>query len=360
MTDLFEPVVFRGGAEARNRVALAALTNLQSHRDGSLSEVEHDWLARRAEGGFGIVTTCAAFVSQDGRAWPGQIGVHDDALMPGLSRLATTLRSHGALSLVQLFHGGLRANAELSGQPTWSASAGEPGTAGPRAATEQDLARVIDDFTEAALRSHRAGFDGVEIHGAHGYLLTQFLSTVENRRSDRWGGSLENRARLIREITQAVRARVPAPFVVGVRLSPEDFGQARGLDLDESLKLGGWLADDGVDFLHLSLWTASRNTTKRSDSHAVREFRAVVPESVKLFVAGKVWTRADAESLLALGADVVALGRSGIVNPSWPELMREAHAQPRRPPLSPEELRELAVGERFIKYLRNWKDFVAP
>src|SRR4029077_13813122 len=129
-------------------------------------------------------------------------------------------------------------------------------------------------------------FEGIELHGAHGYLLSQFLSATYNRRDDRWGGSLEHRARLLREPPRAVRAAVPAGFVVGVRLSPEDRGNARGLDLDESLQVARWLADDGADFIHLSLWDATRNTAKRPSEHPLPLFRDAVPRDVALVACG--------------------------------------------------------------------------
>ena len=349
--ELFEPVSFRGGAWAKNRVALAPMTNGQSHDDGSLGDAELRWLERRARGGFGVVSTCAAHVSEEGKAFPGQLGAWNDALGPGLARLAAALRAHEALALVQLHHGGVRA---LPSAERWSAVASE----GTRAATEEDIARVIEDFAAAAARSERAGFGGVEIHGAHGYLLTQFLS-AQNDRADAWGGSFENRARLTLDVTRAVRARVRSSFVVGVRLSPEDFGNAKGLDLDESLALAGALADEGVDYVHLSLWDASKNTKKRPDAHAATLFRAALPPEVLVVVAGAIWTRADAEAELARGADLVALGRTAIVNPDWPALARDASWEPRRPPLTPEEFHERDVSEVFVKYLRNWKNFVA-
>jgi 2,4-dienoyl-CoA reductase-like NADH-dependent reductase (Old Yellow Enzyme family) len=109
MAGLFDPLVFRSGLRAPNRMVLAAMTNQQSHPDGSLSEEELRWLVRRAEGGFGTVTTCAAHVAKDGQGWPGELGVFDDALLPGLRRLAAALRERGAASLVQIFHGGVRA-----------------------------------------------------------------------------------------------------------------------------------------------------------------------------------------------------------------------------------------------------------
>jgi 2,4-dienoyl-CoA reductase-like NADH-dependent reductase (Old Yellow Enzyme family) len=180
-----------------------------------------------------------------------------------------------------------------------------------------------------------------------------------NTRTDAWGGSIEHRARLIRECTRAVRAAVPAGFLVGVRISAEDFGQARGLDLDESLQVAGWLVEEGIDFLHLSLWDWTRNTTKRPDAHPIGLFRSVVGDAVKIVVAGKIWSRQDAERAIEAGADAVALGRSGIANPDWPHRIADATWEPKRPPLTEAELIERAVSPGFAKYLRAFKGFVA-
>ncbi len=332
------------------------MTNSQSHADGSLADEELKWLEARASGGFGIITTCASHVAKDGQGWAGELGIFDDALLPGLRTLTSAMHDRGALTFAQIFHGGLRADATLTGERTWSANESE---GGPRAATEQDLERVISQFADASARAHAAGMDGVEIHGAHGYLLTQFLSATENTRTDRWGGSLENRARLMREVTRGVRARVPSSFVVGVRISPEDFGNAKGLDLDENLTLARWLADDGIDFLHLSLWDAFKTSVKRPESHVVPLFREVVPSDVRLFVAGKIWTRGDAERLLELGADFVALGRSAIANPDWAHRISEPGWEPKRPPLTEKELLDRALSPGFVEYMRRWKGFVA-
>lgn len=349
-------MLFRNGLQARNRVLMAALTNMQSHADGTLSDDEFHWLHMRAQGGFGVVTTCAAHVSRDGQGWKGELAIFDDAHIPGLARLAAALHDSGALGLVQIFHGGLRADPQLIGGRPWSASDAED----RRAATAQDIERVIEDFAAAAMRAHAAGMDGVEIHGAHGYLLTQFLSAVDNRRGDQWGGSLENRARLLRDVVRRVRARVPASMAVGVRLSPEDWGNAKGLDLDESLELARWLCEDGADFLHLSLWTSQKPTRKRPEQHALQLFRQVVPGNVLLWVAGKIWTREDAEQMLELGADGIALGRSAIANPDWALRAPELNWSPKRPPLTPAELRERGLNADFVEYMRTWRDFVTP
>src|SRR5690242_9715214 len=280
---MLEPYTFRSGAVVPNRIALAPMTNCQSQPDGTLGDDELAWLARRADGGFGLIETCAAYVAQDGKAWAGELGVDRDEDLPGLTRLAERLRRGGGAAIVQLFHGGVRASSAVSGQPVWSASAFDEETPGfevPRAATSDDIVRVIDQFAAAAARCVRAGFDGVELHGAHGYLLCQFLSRTMNPRADGWGGDLAGRARLVREVTRAVRAWVGAHAIVGVRLSLEDRGNARGLDLDESLQVARWLADDGIDFIHASLWDSAAMTTKRPAEHPIPLLRAALPKDV--------------------------------------------------------------------------------
>jgi 2,4-dienoyl-CoA reductase-like NADH-dependent reductase (Old Yellow Enzyme family) len=351
---LFSPLTFRTGLTARNRVVLAPMTNKQSHPDGSLGDDELRWLCSRAEGGFGVVMTCAAHVAKDGQGWPGELGIFDDALLPGLTTLATALRERGAVSMVQIFHGGLRADPAVTGSTPWSASAAD----GISEATPGDLARVVQEFAAAAARARQAGFDGVELHGAHGYLFTQFLSAEQNRRTDDWGGPLENRARLLRDALRAVRATVGPAFTVGVRLSPENFGNARGLDLDESVQTARWLAEDGADFVHLSLWRALEPTAKRPSEHALPIFRAALPPDVAILAAGALWTRAEAEQVLALGADAVALGRSAIVNRDWPLRARQDAWHPRRPPVTLDELRAEGLSEAFAGYMRTWKGFV--
>lgn len=354
MKTLFDALELGSGVTAKNRIVLAPMTNLQSHADGTIGDDEMHWLLSRADGGFGLVITCAAHVAKDGQGWQGELGIYDDRHVDGLARLAGRLRDRGATPFVQLFHGGLRADPKHSREQPWSASASD----GARAATADDIARVIDRFADAAARAESAGMAGVEIHGAHGYLLTQFLSRTQNLRDDAWGGPLENRARLIREVTRAIRARVGRGFAVGVRLSPEDFGNARGLDLDESVEVARWLVEDGVEYVHLSLWRSHENTKKRPDQHAVPIFRGALPPEVAVLVAGAIWTRGDAESMLARGADAVALARPAIANPDWPLRVRDPAWEPRRPPLSLEELQARALSPRFSEYMRSWKGFV--
>lgn len=348
---LFQPLTLRCGLVLPNRIALAPMTNGQSLPDGRLGDVEYEWLARRAGGGYGMIETCAAYVALDGKAWAGELGVDRDDDLPGLRRLADRIRQGGAAGIVQLFHGGVRAASKLTGTQVWSASVFHedgPHFEVPRAATPEDVERVIEQFAAAAARCEAAGFEGVELHGAHGYLLTQFLSRTMNPRP------FEERAGFVRRVMQAVRARVSPRFCVGVRLSLEDRGGAKGLDLDESLQVARWLAEDGADFIHASLWDASKPTAKRPGEHPIPLVRAAVPPEVAVIVAGAIWTHAEAEAALARGADVVAIGRAAILNPEWPRTDGV-----KQPPATRAELAAVAVSPAFADYLTRWKNLVA-
>ena len=359
---MFEPWTFaRSGRVCANRLAVAAMTNKQSHDDGTIRDAELRWLERRARGGFGMVTTCAAHVRADGQGWDGELGVFDDAHIPGLTRLAESLAGHGALGVVQIFHGGARAPSRLTGQQPWSASAFQlrPDTEMTRAATVDEIESTIRAFADAAARCEAAGFAGVELHGAHGYLLCQFLGSITNQRRDRWGGPrLENRARLLLETLRAVRSRCSERFIVGVRISPEITDM--GVDLDESLLVARWLAEHGADFVHVSLWDAWQPSRKYPDRTAplTTVFREALPEHCPLMVAGGIWTPAQAREVMEQGADFLAMARVAIGHPDWPRLAREDGYAPARPPFSPAALAEADLSPAFIDYMRRWTGFV--
>ncbi len=365
MHTLFDPYIFsRANRRVANRIALAPMTNQQSHEDGTVSEDEYNWLVRRAREGFGFIITCASHVQDDGKGWPGEMGIHQDAMLEGLTHLAGGIRQHGSLSVVQLFHGGARSPQHVTGCQPWSASA-HTYHAGQhevlvRAATEEDILGVIESFKVAAMRAARAGFDGVELHGAHGYLLHQFLSTATNQRTDAWGGSFDNRAKLLRTILKEIRASVPTSFIVGVRISPEDKYTFKGIDFDESLQLARLLAGEGADYIHVSPWEASKVPDKYPDSGKplVTWFREALPRDTALITAGGIWTVDDATRILSYGADLVALGRVAIGVPSWPSDARKPGFVPALPPYIPEFLKSADLGNAFIEYMRRWPGFV--
>lgn len=345
MSQLDTPISLPCGLILPNRMAVAPLTNIQSHPDGTLGDDELRWLVRRAKGGWGLVSTCAAYVSDEGRAWVGQLGAAADAHLPGLTRFATALKEAGGVPVVQLHHAGRKADAA----PVKLSTADGDGV---RGATQEDIDRVIRDFVDAARRCEEAGFLGVEIHGANGYLFTQFLAPADNPRTDAYGGDVAGRARFLRETMRAVRAAVSPSFAVGVRLSPVDTWAPRGIRLADSAQVCAWLAEDGADFIHLSLRDATSSPPQEDIATPVATaIRAALPANVPILAAGGVWTREDAQRALDVGVDVVVLGKAAIGNPDWPrESAAEGYA-PVRNPYSVEHLRGVEVSQRFIDYI---------
>jgi 2,4-dienoyl-CoA reductase-like NADH-dependent reductase (Old Yellow Enzyme family) len=357
MSSLFEPVRFQRGPAMANRFVLAPLTNSQSHADGTLSEAEQHWLTLRADGGFGMVMTCAAHVQAAGQGFPGQLGIFGDRHLPGLTGLAEALNARGAVSVVQLHHAGMRSPAELIGEAPHCPSVNEE--FGARALTEAEVEQVVEDFVAAAVRAERAGFHGVELHGAHGYLLCQFLSAETNRREDAWGGTLEGRARILFEIVRGIRARCSADFLLGVRLSPERFG----MELGEVLEVAQRLIDTGdVDFLDLSLWDCFKEPELPAyqGRSLLSWFMDLERRAVKLGPAGKIRTAADAQRVLDAGADFVVLGRAAILHHDYPaRLAADPAFLPAELPVTAAWLEREGLSPPFVNYMRNWKGFVA-
>ena len=353
----FDSVDFAHGPAMPNRLMLAPLTNQQSHADGTLSDDEHRWLTMRALGGFGLTMTCAASVQAVGVGFAGQLGVHDDAHVTGLTRLACDIKLAGSIAIVQLHHAGNRSPRELIGtEPVCPSDDAETGA---RAMTNDEVHGMIGAFVAAARRSREAGFDGVELHGAHGYLLCQFLSTELNRRTDEFGGSLENRARPLLDIIEGIRRECGNDFHVGVRLSPERFG----MNIDEIREVYSWLVASGhVDMIDMSLWDCAKNAIDEgwADRRLIDIFASIDRGNVRLAVAGKLYSAAAVRAALEAGADIAVIGRAAITNHDFPRLMREnADFAMRELPVSGQTLRDEGLSDTFVGYMRNWKGFVA-
>lgn len=340
----------------KNRIMLAPLTNTQSQADGCLSEEEYRWLTMRAEGGFGLTMTCAAHVEAVGQGFPGQLGVFGDQHAEGLTRLASAIRTRGSLSAVQLHHAGNRSPKELVGQPVCPSD--DPKT-GARGLATHEVERLRDNFVAAARRAEAAGFDGVEIHGAHGYILAQFLSPETNQRTDRYGGSLENRARLILEILEGVRASTRSDFQLGLRLSPERFG----LKLMEIREVASEVMRLGlIDYLDMSLWDVAKEPVEpEHQGRTLMSYFTELPRGqVRLGVAGKVMTAEQAHNVIEAGCDFVLIGRAAILRHDFPERIRRDSAyQSPATPVSPGHLAAEGLSAAFITYMRQWPGFVA-
>ncbi len=357
MTDLFSPLSFVRGPAWKNRFMLAPLTNTQSDPDGRLSNEEFDWLVHRADGGFGMVMTCAAHVQRIGQGFPGQLGIFSDDHLPGLTRLADAIRARGAVSSVQLHHAGLRSPKELI--ETTPVGPSEDAETGTVALTAPEVEALIEDFVGAAVRAERAGFDGVELHGAHGYILCAFLSPETNRREDQWGGSLTNRARIVWEIIRGVRARTRPDFQVGLRLSPERFG----LVFEDMLTLASDLMVSGeLDYLDMSLWSVFRPPVDAAFAHRrLIDWYADLPRGeTRLGVAGKLMSGEDVRAVLEAGVDFPIIGRAAILAADFPNRIQADSVYQSPPlPVSPDHLRGERLSMRFVEYMRSsFKGFV--
>jgi 2,4-dienoyl-CoA reductase-like NADH-dependent reductase (Old Yellow Enzyme family) len=354
---MFEPLSFAHGSAMKNRFMLAPLTNQQSRADGTLSDEEFRWLTMRAKGGFGLTITCASHVQPQGQGFAGQLGVFSDIHLEGLRRLAGAIRAENSLAAVQLHHAGMRSPKSLiAGQPVGPSDNAELGA---RGMTTDEVEQVVEAFIVAAQRADRAGFDGVELHGAHGYLLCQFLSPTVNRRTDRYGGSLENRARVTFDIIKGVRARCRPDFQLGLRLSPERFD----MQLAEIRDLAQQLMSDGeVDYLDMSLWDVRKEPEEAAfqGRSLMSYFTELKRGAVRLGVAGKVMAPRDALDCLEAGADFVLLGRAGILHHDYPNRLRaDANFRPVALPVTAEYLRAEGLSSAFLDYMSRWSGFVA-
>jgi len=354
-TSLFDPLSLAHGRAMKNRFMLAPLTNQQSHPDGVMSEEEYRWLTMRAAGGFGLVLTAASHVQAAGQGFAGQIGVFGDEHLDGLSRLAAGVKAFGALAGVQLHHAGNRSPKDLVAEPLCPSD--DPKT-GARGLTGAEVEALRDDFIAAAKRAEAAGFDGVEIHGAHGYILAQFLSAEFNRREDRYGGNAENRARIIFEIIDGIRASCGPEFQIGLRLSGERFG----LRLAEMLDLTREVLGQGkIDYFELSAWDVGKEPSEAEfkGRSLVSYFTALPRGAVRVGAAGKVMTGAAASDLLAAGCDFVVIGRAAILRHDFPKRVQSdpAYTSPSLP-ASPEFLMSEGLSPKFVDYMRTFPGFV--
>jgi len=358
MTHLFEPVSYPHGPVAKNRFVLSPLTNTQSHQDGCLSDDELRWLSGRARGGFGLTMTCASHVAPRGQGFPGQLGIFSDQHLDGLSRLAAAIRAEGSLAMVQLHHAGMRAPAALIG--TEPVCPSDNAKTGARVLSLAEVEQITEDFVAAAVRAERAGFDGVEVHGAHSYLICQFLSAEVNLRTDRFGGSLENRARLLFDIVAGIRAHCRPDLLVAVRLSPERFG----MKLAEVRTVAQQLLSDGmIDLLDMSLWDVAKEPEAEEfrGRSLLSYFAELDRGRARLGAAGKIMGGRDAERCIAAGADLAIVGRGAILHHDFPNRVQaDPDFESVALPVTRDYLRGEGLGEAFVDYMGNWKGFLQP
>ena len=302
-----------------------------------------------------MVMTCAAHVQASGKTFPGQMGIFSDKHIPGLRKLADTIRARGAISSVQLHHGGARASPELGG--IREGPSDHAGT-GARGLTLAEVQHLRDDFITAALRAEKAGFDGVEVHGAFGWVLMQFLSPTFNRRTDRYGGGIENRARLLFEVIDGIRQACRPDFQIGLRISMERYG----VSVSDARWVAARVLKEGViDYLDLAVWDYRKTATEEPfQGRTLLSVFAELPRgSVRLGASGHVMSAKQAVEVLEAGCDFVMLGKAAVLDPTFPDNASRdgCHSAPALP-VSADWLRRSGLSEPFINYMRTWTGFV--
>lgn len=355
VSDLFKPLSLLHGPAMRNRFMLAPLTNQQSEHDGTASAFDVDWMAQVGQSGYGLVQTCASHVEAGGIGFERQLGIFCDEHLEGLTQMADAVRAGGGLSAVQLHHAGHRANPLIGGTPSPASNFTVPGV---RALSTEQVERIRDSFIAGALRAERAGFDGVAIHGAFGWILSEFMSPHLNDRTDRYGGSLENRARLTLEVIEGIRRVCGPDFQIGWRLSVDRYG----LRLEELREVTADILDrELIDYLDLALWDSAQ-IVQEGDFKGLRMlsvFTELPRKRVRLGAAGKIMGAQRAAQLLEEGCDFVLIGRAGILQRDFP-LQVQANPLYDSPatPVTAEYLRAGGLSERFIRHMRGWQSFV--
>ena len=340
MSPLFSPYAL-GPLALANRIVIAPMCQY-SCEDGIAGDWHLIHLGQLALSGAGMLIIEATAVTREGRITPGCLGLWSEAHEAALGRVLAAVRRHSAMPIaIQLAHAGRKGSSEVpwrggalipagdTARGGWqpvapSALPHAEGEAAPTALDDAGLARVRDGFVEAARRAHRLGLAALELHAAHGYLLHQFLSPIANQRSDRFGGSLDNRMRFPLEVFDAVRAAVPASMPVGVRLSATDWVEdapGGSWDLEQSVVLSQALKARGVSFIHVSSGGVSaRQKIPLGPGYQVHLAERIRAETgLPTIAVGLITEPEQAEAIVAAGkADLVALARAMLFNPHWP------------------------------------------
>ena len=325
MSKLFEPSEING-LKLENRFVRSATWEGMAAEDGACTQKLTNLMAELARGGVGLIISSHAYVQKVGQSGAGQLGIHNDDLIPGLQKMTEAVHTHRGKIVCQVTHGGFFGNAKLSGQTPLAPSSVEGIAEGARKElTKEDIQGIIADFAAAAKRAQTAGFDGVQIHGGHGFLLSSFISPMFNHRTDEYGGSIENRARMPLEVLQAIRKTVGSNYPVLIKMNCKEFTD-NALESEDFVRVGRMLADAGIDAIEISGGLPISPKTRPSqlginkeekEAYFQEEARALRKETdVTLILVGGNRSFHVAERLVNEGvADYISMSRPLIREP---------------------------------------------
>ena len=357
-SNLMESFTFKNGVTLRNRVVMAPMTTWASNDDYTVSDEELNYYKKRVTG-VGMVITGCTRVQPNGIGFANEFAAYDDSFIPSLRKLAEATKSGGAQAILQIFHAGNKAlpaftpNGDVvsSSALETEATAFAPSVT-PRELSHDEIMEVIHAFGEMTRRAIEAGFDGVELHGAHGFLLQNFMSPFFNRREDQWGGSLENRLRfpvaVIREIKSVIKKLATKPFTLGYRISPDE-PQEGGLRMQDTYALIERLIEEDVDYVHASL--ASALSSKPVDSQDEKTYLELIVEKangrIPVLAAGSMVTPDDVASGLDKGLSLAVVGQGLIMNPDWIEKVQNGQESEIQTTIKASTVSELELPEKL-------------
>lgn len=328
LTPILNPLTLPNGAVLKNRLLMAPMTTCTGFYDGTVTSELVEYYRDRA-GSIGTVIVECCFIDPKGPAFPGAIAIDSDNKIPGLAKIAHAIKTEGSKAILQIYHGGRMVEPELIGGRTPVAPSGiaapREGATTPQALTAEEVEVMITKFGDAVNRAIKAGFDGVEIHGANTYLIQQFYSPNSNQRDDKWGGSRDNRARFPLEVLEITHKMVErfadSSFIIGYRFSPEEI-EVPGIRFDDTLYLLEKLAARGLDYVHFSVGQLLRSSIvdREDPTPLITKYlaaRSATLARVPVIGVGGVVNKADAEMALESGYDLVAIGKACIAYPDW-------------------------------------------
>lgn len=332
-----------GNLDIKNRYVVPPLATNLASADGYVSDKMKAYYAERARGGFGLIIVENACIQPPlGNTVARELGIDDDKYVPGLKDLATVIKDNGARVGIQLHHAGRAAKARFTHMqpvapspipmPPYSWGGSKVGDM-PRELTIAEIEDIVSRFAQGSIRARKAGFELVEIHGASGYLIAQFLSAVSNRRQDGYGGELRNRARLVLEIIAAIKEAVGKDFPVTLRLNGREFGVQGGFTLDEAKQVARWAEGAGIDAIHQSVFvwglTAKHVPPMAEPDGSVMRLAAGLKEAVAVpVVAAGRMTPTLGEQVLTEGqADFISVGRGSLADPYIPNKVAQGRAE---------------------------------
>ncbi|EFC7469859.1 NADH-dependent flavin oxidoreductase [Escherichia coli] len=356
---LFSPFMLTEKIKLRNRIVMAPMTTWSANPDGTISEQELEFYKRRSQN-VGLVITGCTYVTPSGIGFTHEFAAYDDRFINSLEKLAAAAKSSGAPAILQIFHAGNKAIPELvPNNDVISASASSVKSGDfmkrvvqSREMTENEIQETIRAFGDVTKRAIKAGFDGIELHGAHGFLLQNFFSPLFNQRNDRWGGDLEGRMRfplaVLQEVKNVVYEYATKPFAIGYRISPEESATG-GLRIEDTYKLLDRLISSGISYIHTSLVSINDSYPVESPNgpRTIELILNHIAGRVPVIAAGKIRTPSQAQEAISTGLPLVAIGKGLVINPEWVTLAESGRGHEIQTTLNPQLVPELTIPDKL-------------